>query len=111
MKKSPEERHIQTYGNLFDVSQQSQISQRKTSEIIEIYQISFHFYVCAFPPEISSFFGKSFPFLFTFFVLSILWYFPFHVVYNKIIFVPLIIITKNVFSDMISVVCDNISVP
>ena len=27
----------------------------------------------------SSFLGKSFPFLFLFFVLSILWYFPFHV--------------------------------
>ena len=42
---------------------------RKTS-VIEIYQISFSVFVCAFPPEISSFFLKSFPFLLPFFVLS-----------------------------------------
>ena len=50
---------------------------RKTSMIVKIYQISFHVSVCAFPPQISSFFDKSYPF---FFVLSVLWYFPFHVI-------------------------------
>jgi hypothetical protein len=37
-------------------------------------------FVCAFPLEISSIFGKSFPFPFPYFDLFILWYFPFHVV-------------------------------
>ena len=41
---------------------------RKTSVIVEISQLSFSMFVCAFPPEISSVFGKSFPFLFSFFV-------------------------------------------
>ena len=52
----------------------------KESVIVKIYQISFCVFVCAFPPEISSFFGKNFPFLFPFFVLSVLQYFPFHMV-------------------------------
>ena len=52
---------------------------RKISVIVKIYQISFHVFVYAFPPEISSFFGKSFPFLFLLFVLTVIWYFPFHV--------------------------------
>ena len=43
--------------------------------------------MCAFHPEISSLFSKSFPFLFLFFVLSILWYFPFHVVSLSLLFV------------------------
>ena len=33
---------------------------RKTSVIIEIYKINLHVFVCAFPPEISSFFGDNF---------------------------------------------------
>ena len=49
---------------------------RKTSVVVEIYQISFRVFVCAFHPEISLFFGKNFPF----FVLSILRYFPFHMI-------------------------------
>ena len=48
--------------------------------IIKIFQLSFRVFVCAFCPGISSFFGKSFPFLFRFFVLSLLWYLPFHMV-------------------------------
>ena len=50
---------------------------RMTSMIIETFQLSYHVFVYAL--EISSLFGKSFLFLFLFFVLSILWYFPFHV--------------------------------
>ena len=44
---------------------------------------SFHVFVCDFYPEISFFFGKSFPFLFLFIELSVLRYFAFHVVSNK----------------------------
>ena len=58
----------------------------KTSVIVEISQLSFHVFVCVFPPEISSFFGKSFPFLFPFFVLSVLRCFPFHVLYTLFCF-------------------------
>ena len=36
----------------------------KTSVIVKIFQLSFHVFVCAFRPEISSFFSKSFPCLF-----------------------------------------------
>ena len=43
---------------------------RKTSVIVEVFQLSFCVFVCAFPLEISSFFGKSFLFVFLFFVLS-----------------------------------------
>ena len=35
--------------------------------IVEIFQLSFHVFVHAIRPEISSFFSKSFPFLFLFF--------------------------------------------
>ena len=55
---------------------------RKTSVIVKIFLISFYVFVCAFLLEISIF-GKSFPFPFPYFVLSILWYFPFHVVYSS----------------------------
>ena len=44
------------------------VNEILTSVIVEIYQISFCVFVCAFPPEISSFSGKSFPFLFPFFL-------------------------------------------
>ena len=47
------------------------IHLRKTSVIVKIYQISSHVFVCVFPPEIFSFFGKSFSFLFPFIVLCI----------------------------------------
>ena len=40
----------------------------KTSVTVKIFLISFHVFVCAFPPEISSIFGKSFPFPFSYFV-------------------------------------------
>ena len=46
---------------------------------IEIFRLSFRVFACAFPPEISSIFGNSFPFPFPYFVLFVLWYFPFHV--------------------------------
>ena len=35
---------------------------KKTSVIVEICQLSFHVFVCAFPPKISSFHSKSFTF-------------------------------------------------
>jgi hypothetical protein len=42
--------------------------------------------VCVyFHPEISSFFEKSFPFLSPFFVLSVLWYFCFHIICGTVI--------------------------
>ena len=51
---------------------------KKSSVIVEKYQITFHVFVCAFPPEISSFFGESFPFLFPFFVIIMLLYYFIH---------------------------------
>ena len=39
---------------------------RKTSVIVETFQVSFSVLMCAFHPEISSFFAKSFRFLFLF---------------------------------------------
>ena len=51
---------------------------RKSSVIVEIFQLSFHVFVCAFCPEISSFSVRVSPFFLLFFELSILWYFPFH---------------------------------
>ena len=50
---------------------------RKASVIVKIFHSSF--WVFDLHPVISSLFGKSFPFLSLFFVLSILWYFPFQV--------------------------------
>ena len=55
---------------------------RKTSVIVTISQLSFHVFVCVFPPDISLVFGKSFPFLFDFlfylneffFSKIVLWY-------------------------------------
>ena len=40
-------------------------------------------FVCAFPMEIYSIFGKSFAFPFPYFVLFVLWYFPFHMFFNS----------------------------
>ena len=40
---------------------------RKTSVIVKIFQVNFCAFVCTFPLEISSFFSKSFPFVFPFF--------------------------------------------
>jgi hypothetical protein len=57
-----------------------QLEEDRSSVTLEIFGISFCVFVCAFPLEISSTFCKSFPF--PYFVLSVLWYFPFHVVYN-----------------------------
>ena len=57
---------------------------RKTSTFVEMFQLSFCVFMCAFHLEISSFFGKSFLFLFLLFVLTVLWNFPLHVV-SKII--------------------------
>ena len=54
--------------------------------IVKIFLISFRVFVCSFPPGISSIFGKSFPFPFPHFVLSILWYFHFHVINNQVIY-------------------------
>ena len=41
--------------------------------------------MCAFPTVIYSIFGKSFHFAFPYFVLFVLWYFPFHVVNSILI--------------------------
>ena len=57
---------------------------RRKSVIFEKYQSSFCVFVYAFPLEFPSFFDKSFPFVFPFFVLSVLQYFAFHVVSNNI---------------------------
>ena len=43
---------------------------RKSSVTIKIFWISFRVFVCVFSPEISSIFGKSFPFPFPYFVLN-----------------------------------------
>ena len=86
LKRSPNERHIQTHGSLIKIcwgSQQS-FSNRKTAVIVKIFQLSFRVFACAFPMEISSIFGKSFPSPFPYFVLFVLRYFPFHVVWNII---------------------------
>ena len=50
------------------------------SVIVEMFQLIFRVFICAFRQEISSFFGNIFLFLFLLFVLSVLGYFPFHVV-------------------------------
>ena len=41
---------------------------RKTSVTVKIFWLSFCVFMCAFPPVISSIFGKSFPFPFPYFV-------------------------------------------
>ena len=50
---------------------------RKTAVTVEIFQLSFRVFACAFPMVISSIFGKSFLFPFPYFVLFVLRYFPF----------------------------------
>jgi len=47
---------------------------------VKIFQLSFYVFTCACPTVTSSIFGKSFHFPFPYFVLSVLRYFPFHVV-------------------------------
>ena len=56
---------------------------RKEFAIAKIFHLSFRVivFVCDFHPQISSFFGKSFPFLILFFVLSVLRYLPFHMIF------------------------------
>ena len=54
--------------------------------IVEIYELSFHVFVCAFHLEISSFFGKSFPFRSLFFL-------------QKLIILTSEVKSKNVFYD------------
>ena len=56
--------HIHTHWHTFTL-----FCSRKTLVIVERYQLSFCIFMCAFHPEISIFFGKSFLFLFLF-----LWY-------------------------------------
>ena len=53
--------------------------------IVEKFQLSFHVFVCAFRLEISSFFRKSFPFLFSFFVVSLLRHLAFHMLVSSIL--------------------------
>ena len=51
----------------------------KASVIVKMCQLSFRVFTCAFHPEFSSFFGKSFLFLPLFFCHPYLGTFPFHV--------------------------------
>ena len=48
----------------------------------QISRYSFHVFSCAHPSVISSISGKSFYFPFPYFVIFVLWYFPFHMVYT-----------------------------
>ena len=57
---------------------------RKTSVIVETFHLS---YCVPFIRRSLNFFGKNFLFLFLFFVLSILWYFPFHMVSSLFLFI------------------------
>ena len=50
---------------------------RKTSVIVETFQLNFRVFMCAFHPENSSFFRWEFPLSFFIFVLSVFRYFPF----------------------------------
>ena len=79
-KRYLEERHTQTRRNLFKIFWQSQtsfsikrewmyVNRRQRWPSFKIFCISFHVFVCAFPLEISSIFGKSFPFPFSYFVI------------------------------------------
>ena len=52
---------------------------RKTSVTVKIFWISFCVFVCAFPSEVSSIFGKNFPFPFPYFV-------NYYIIYNNYIF-------------------------
>ena len=53
----------------------------KTAVPVKISQYSFHVFLCVYPTVISSISGRSFHFPFPYFVIFVLWYFPFHVVY------------------------------
>ena len=78
-------KHIAATLSLLHVHAHTLFLSGKTSVIVEISQWSFQVFVCAFHPEISSLSSKSFPFLFLFFMLSILQYFSFHLVSNYLI--------------------------
>ena len=52
----------------------------RTSVIIKTFQLGLSMFVCAFCLEISSFCRYEFPLFLIFFVLSVLWYFPFHMI-------------------------------
>ena len=75
IKRSPEERHTQKlirniliFSDVFLNQKRVILSWlRKTSVIVEIFLISFCVFLCDFPSEISSFFGKNFPFPFPYF--------------------------------------------
>ena len=58
---------------------------RKTSVIVEKFQLSFLCLCVSFIQRSLNFFGKNFLFLFLFFVLSVLQYFPFHVDFSSFI--------------------------
>ena len=47
---------------------------------VEIFRLSFRVFTCACPTVTSSIFGKNFHFPFPYFVLFVVWYFPFHMV-------------------------------
>ena len=65
MKRSPDERHTQTYESLIEKFHTYIYSLLIEKDIYECWNISIKLScVCAFRPEISSFFGKGFPFLF-----------------------------------------------
>ena len=55
---------------------------KKTAVIVEIFQFSFRVFACAFPTMISSIFGKSFPFPFPYFVLTISFVLQDHILPN-----------------------------
>ena len=87
-------------------------SDQERYVIIEIFQISFCVFVHAFPLEISSFLNKSFPFLFPCFVLSILRYFPSHIVSFTTFYLNELSITfRIVFLILQNVVCHQDNIP
>ena len=65
MKRSPDEGQTQRYWNeIFH------LSQIPFSRKAKIFHSSIHVFACDFHPEISLFFGKSFPFLFLLFLVK-----------------------------------------
>ena len=87
---------------------------RKTSVIIKIHQISFHVVVCDFPPEISSFFIKSFPFFFHFFIFIFHFLFTIiSVISNRVVCVIVIFIkslkalTIYIYHFLFTITCDS----
>ena len=56
---------------------------KKTAVPVEISRYSFSVFSCASPSVISSISGRSFHFPFPYFVIFVVWYFPFHVVCFK----------------------------